>query len=54
MDPGHATISVDDFVVVSVEGEGLQAGQRVLELTTPLALAGVCVTDMVSNLHDGC
>ena len=37
------TISSEDFVVISVEGEGLEAGQRVLELTSPLALAGVYV-----------
>ena len=39
-----ATISPEDFVVVSVEGEGLDAGQRVLELTSPLAMAGMSVT----------
>ena len=38
---GCATISSEDFVVISVEGEGLEAGQRVLELTTPLAMAGM-------------
>lgn len=38
-----ATMSSEDFVVISVEGEGLEAGQRVLELTSPLALAGMCV-----------
>lgn len=38
-----ATISSEDFVVISVEGEGLEAGQRVLELTSPLALAGMYV-----------
>ena len=37
----HATISAEEFVVISVEGEGLEAGQRVLELTSPLALAGM-------------
>jgi hypothetical protein len=37
----RASISSEDFVVISVEGEGLEAGQRVLELTTPLALAGM-------------
>jgi hypothetical protein len=36
-----ATISSEDFVVISVEGEGLDAGQRVLELTSPLASAGM-------------
>lgn len=36
-----ATVSSEDFVVMSVEGEGLEAGKRVLELTSPLALAGM-------------
>lgn len=43
-----ATISSEDFVVISVEGEGLEAGQRVLELTSPLALAGMYV--ILANL----
>jgi hypothetical protein len=34
-------ITSDDFVVMQVDGEGLDAGQRVLELTSPLALAGM-------------
>lgn len=34
-------ITTDDFVVMQVDGEGLDAGQRVLELTSPLALAGM-------------
>lgn len=34
-------ITQDDFVVMQVDGEGLDAGQRVLELTSPLALAGM-------------
>jgi hypothetical protein len=34
-------ITADDFVVMQVDGEGLDAGQRVLELTSPLALAGM-------------
>ena len=36
-----ASISTEDFVVISVEGAGMEAGQRVLELTSPLALAGM-------------
>lgn len=36
-----ASISAEDFVAISVEGAGMEAGQRVLELTTPLALAGM-------------
>ena len=35
------SITADDFVVMQVDGEGLDAGQRVLELTSPLALAGM-------------
>lgn len=36
-------ITEEDYVVVQVEGEGLNAGQRVVDLTTPLALAGMYV-----------
>ncbi|KAF2276475.1 uncharacterized protein EI97DRAFT_41024 [Westerdykella ornata] len=35
------SITDEDFVVMQVDGEGLDAGQRVLELTSPLALAGI-------------
>ena len=34
-------INPEDFVVVRVDGGGIEAGQRVLELTSPLALAGM-------------
>jgi hypothetical protein len=34
-------ITSDDFVVMQIDGEGLDAGQRVLELTSPLAMAGM-------------
>ena len=37
----HASISTEDFVVISVEGAGLEAGKRVLDLTSPLAMAGM-------------
>jgi len=37
----EVVITEDTFVVIQVEGEGLDAGRRVLELTSPLALAGV-------------
>ena len=37
----YASISSEDFVVISVEGAGLEAGQRVLDLTSPLAMAGM-------------
>ena len=46
----QASISDDDFVVISVEGEGLEAGQRVLELTNPLALAGMYVLNSLFQL----
>ena len=36
-----ALISSEDYIAISVEGEGLEAGQRVLELTSPLAMAGM-------------
>jgi len=35
------SISNDDFVVIQVGGEGMEPGQRVLDLTAPLALAGM-------------
>lgn len=34
-------IGKDDYIVIQVEGQGLEAGQRVLELTSPLAMAGM-------------
>lgn len=37
----QVSISRDDFVVIQVGGEGMEAGQRVLDLTAPLALAGM-------------
>jgi hypothetical protein len=37
----HVQISLEDFNVIQVDGQGLDAGQRVLELTSPLALAGM-------------
>lgn len=37
----YGSISSEVFVVISVEGAGMEAGQRVLELTSPLALAGM-------------
>lgn len=40
-DSNDALIISEDLVVMSVEGEGLEAGKRVLELTNPLALAGM-------------
>ncbi|RDH32734.1 ACT domain-domain-containing protein [Aspergillus welwitschiae] len=37
------SISHDDFIAMQVYGEGLEAGQRVLELTSPLAMAGISI-----------
>ena len=34
-------ISCDEYMVIQVDGQGLDAGQRVLELTSPLAMAGM-------------
>lgn len=34
-------ITTEDFVVMQIDGEGLDADRRVLELTGPLALAGM-------------
>lgn len=34
-------ISSEDYLVMQVEGQGLDAGQRVVELTSPLAMAGM-------------
>lgn len=42
--PGRShqvSLSAEDYVVVSIGGGGSEAGQRVLELTGPLALAGM-------------
>ncbi|CAG8228843.1 unnamed protein product [Penicillium salamii] len=36
-------VSEKDFIVMQVLGEGLEAGRRVLELTSPLALAGISI-----------
>lgn len=38
---GHVVIGEDDFVVLQVDGEGLDAGKRVLDLTSPIAFAGM-------------
>lgn len=46
------TITKDDFVVMQVEGEGLEAGQRVLELTSPLAMAGISIFFITTYFSD--
>ena len=35
------SVSNEDYSVIMIGGEGLEAGQRVLDLTGPLALAGM-------------
>jgi hypothetical protein len=40
----RVSIGKDDFIVMQVDGQGLDAGQRVLELSSPLALAGMYVS----------
>jgi len=42
-------ISPDDFIVVQVDGQGLDAGQRVLELTSPLAMIGMYAVGPASH-----
>ena len=34
-------VGIEDYTVIQVDGQGLDAGQRVLELTSPLAMAGM-------------
>lgn len=34
-------IGGEEYIVIQVDGQGLDAGQRVLELTSPLAMAGM-------------
>ncbi|RPB03426.1 hypothetical protein L873DRAFT_1826119 [Choiromyces venosus 120613-1] len=45
-------ISEDEFVAIQVDGEGLDAGQRVLDLTSPLALAGVSIFFLTTYFSD--
>jgi hypothetical protein len=46
------SITPDDYVVMQVDGEGLDAGQRVLELTSPLALAGISIFFITTYFSD--
>ncbi|KAJ5099684.1 hypothetical protein N7532_006685 [Penicillium argentinense] len=36
-------VSSNDYIAMQVIGEGLEAGKRVLELTSPLAMAGISI-----------
>lgn len=46
------SISKDDYSVIIIGGEGLEAGQRVLDLTGPLALAGIPIFFITSYYCD--
>lgn len=46
------SISEEDFSVITIGGEGLEAGQRVLDLTSPLALAGIPIFFITSYYSD--
>ncbi|KAG5291617.1 hypothetical protein I7I48_03476 [Histoplasma ohiense] len=46
------SISKEDFIAMQVDGQGLDAGQRVLELTSPLAMAGVSIFFMSTYFSD--
>ena len=46
------SVTPDDYVVMQVDGEGLDAGQRVLELTSPLALAGISIFFITTYFSD--
>lgn len=37
----QVSISKEDYSAIVIDGEGLEAGRRVLDLTSPLALAGM-------------
>lgn len=48
----RVSISKDDFVVIQVGGSGNEAGQRVLDLTAPLAFAGISIFFITSYYSD--
>ena len=48
----QVSISREDFVVIQVGGEGQEAGQRVLDLTAPLALAGISIFFITTYTSD--
>jgi hypothetical protein len=51
-DRNSVSMSTDDYCVMQVEGEGLEAGQRVLELTSPLAMAGISIFFITTYYSD--
>lgn len=50
----RASISItsDDYIVMQVDGEGTEAGQRVLGLTSPLAMAGISIFFVTTYFSD--
>ncbi|KEF54812.1 uncharacterized protein A1O9_09254 [Exophiala aquamarina CBS 119918] len=50
--PAGIEISEDDYIVIQVDGQGLDAGQRVLELTSPLAMAGISIFFITTYFSD--
>lgn len=46
------SISKEDYSVIMIGGEGLEAGQRVLDLTSPLAMAGIPIFFITSYYSD--
>lgn len=44
-----SSMSSETYVVISVDGEGVEAGKRVLELTGPLSLAGMYALPVPSS-----
>jgi cellobiose dehydrogenase (acceptor) len=50
--PEPASISAEDYSAIHIGGEGLEAGQRVLDLTSPLALAGIPIFFITSYYCD--
>ncbi|KAK7517146.1 ACT domain-containing protein [Phyllosticta citriasiana] len=55
LDPANrdqVSITHEDYIVMQVDGEGLDAGQRVLELTSPLAMAGISIFFITTYFSD--
>jgi hypothetical protein len=42
----------EDYIVIQVDGQGLDAGQRVLDLSGPLAMAGVSIFFLTTYFSD--
>ncbi|KAF8468175.1 ACT domain-containing protein [Kalaharituber pfeilii] len=49
---GDVVVTEDDFVVLQVDGDGLDAGKRVLDLTSPLAFAGISIFFITTYFSD--